>query len=45
LTPKALLLIHDDQAQIAKLDVLRKQAVGADGDIDFALRQIRQAGL
>jgi hypothetical protein len=36
LDAEALLFIHDHQAQIAELDVLRQQAVGADGDIDLA---------
>ena len=39
---EALLLVHDHQAQIAELHVLREQAVGADGDIDLAFGQIRQ---
>ena len=41
LDAEALLLVHDDQAQILELDVLRKQAVGADGDVDLAFGQIR----
>ena len=45
LDAEALLLIHDHQAEIAELDVLREQAVGADGDIDLALGQVGQRRL
>ena len=45
LDAEALLLIHDHQAQVAKLHVLREQPVRADGDIDLAFRQIGQRGL
>ena len=31
-----LLLVDDEQAEIAELDVLRQQAVGADDDVDLA---------
>jgi len=42
LDAKALLLIHDHEAEIPELYVLGQQAVGADGDVHFAFRQIRQ---
>jgi hypothetical protein len=41
---EALFLVHDQQAQIAKLDILRQEAVRPDDDIDFAVRQVRQPG-
>ncbi len=37
---EALLLVDDQQAQVAELDVLRQQAVRADHDVHFAVRQI-----
>ena len=42
---KALLFIHDNQTQVAKLDVLREQPVGPDRNVHFAFGQIRQTGL
>src|ERR1017187_5274597 len=45
LDPEALLLVDDHQAQIFELHVLRKQAVGADSDIDSALGQIHHRSL
>ena len=42
---EALFLVHDQQAQIAKLDVLRQQPMGADDDVDFARGQVRQRHL
>ena len=39
---EALLFVDDEQAEIVKLDVLGKQAVGADDDVHFAGFQIRQ---
>src|ERR1019366_9239044 len=42
---EALLLIDDHEAEIPELDVFRKQAVGADGDVDFALGEIRYRSL
>ena len=45
LDAEALFLVDDHQTQIAELDVLREQAVGADGDIDLAFREIVQADL
>jgi len=44
LDPEALLLVDDYEAQILELNVLRKQAMGADGDVDPALRQIHNRG-
>jgi len=41
-TPKTLLLIYYNKSEIAKLDILGKQAVGADGNIDPTFRQIGQ---
>ena len=34
--PEALLLIHDQQAEIGELQILRKNAVRADQDVDLA---------
>ena len=45
LDAEALLFVDDHQAEIAELDVLRKQAVGADGEIDLAFGEIGQRGL
>ena len=42
LDAETLLLVHNDQTQILKLDILGQQAMGADGDIDLALRQVGQ---
>ncbi len=44
LDAEALLLVDDHQAQIAELDVLGKQAVRADGEIDLAFGQVGEAG-
>ena len=41
LDSEALLLVHDDQAQIFELNVLREQPMGADGDIDLAFGEVR----
>src|SRR5271169_495228 len=35
---EALLLIHHQQAEIAKMDILREQAMGSDDDVYFTLR-------
>ena len=37
---EALLLVDDEQAEVAELDVLRQQAVRADDDVDLAGREI-----
>ena len=42
---EALLLVHDHQAQIAELHVLRQQPVCADEDIHFAFASVRQHAL
>ena len=42
---EALLFIHQNQAEIAELHVLRQQPVRADGDIDLAFGEIRQGRL
>ena len=39
---EALLLIDDDQAEVAELHVLRQQAVRADHDVDLAGLELRQ---
>ena len=45
LHPEPLFFVNDHQAQIAELNVLREQAVGADGDIDLAFGEIVHANL
>ena len=40
---EALLLVDDQQAEIAELDVLRQQPVRADDDVDLAGGEIRRA--
>ena len=42
---EALLFVDDQQAEIAELDVFREQAMRADGNVDFAGRQILETGL
>ncbi len=42
---EALLFIDDEEAEIAKLNVLGEQAMGSDGDVDFAFDQILHGGL
>ena len=42
---EALLFIDDQQAEIAKLDVFRKQTMGADGEIDLAGGELLDGGL
>ena len=42
---KPLLLVDDEQGQIGDLHILRDQPVGADDDVDLALRGGRQNGL
>ena len=37
-----LFLVDDDKAEVAELDVVREQAVGADNDIDGAVTQTAQ---
>ena len=37
--PEALLLVHDDQAEVAEADVLAQQPVGADDQVDRARRE------
>ena len=39
---EALLFVHDQQAQVAELDVLRQQPVRADENVHLAVGQIRQ---
>ena len=39
---EAVLLVHHRQAQIRERDVLRKQRMGADQDVDLARRQLGQ---
>ena len=45
LDAEALLLVHDHQPEILEIHVLRQQPVRADGDIDFAFRQIGEDAL
>ena len=42
---KTLLLVDDEQRQIGDLHILRDEPVGADDDVDLALRGSRQNGL
>ena len=42
LDAEALLLVHDQQAQVLGADVAREQAVGADQDVDLALAEALQ---
>ena len=37
---EALFFIDDEQAEVLELEVLREQAVGADEDVDLALRRL-----
>ena len=37
---ETLFLVENQQAQIAELNILRKQPMRADGDVDLALRQL-----
>jgi hypothetical protein len=41
--PEALLLVHDQQAEVAEDDVLREDAVGADQHVDAARGGARSA--
>ena len=40
-TPKVLLLVDDDEAEIAELDLLAEERMGADHDIDAAIGEAR----
>ena len=40
---EALLLVDDDQAEVAELDVLRQQPVRADDEVDRAVARARRA--
>ncbi len=42
---EALLFVHDQQPQVAELDVLRQQPVGADDDLDLPCFQVIEGRL
>ena len=42
---ETLLFVHDQEAEIAELDVLRQQAVRADDDVDLAGGEIDERAL
>ena len=39
-----LLLIDDDESNVFPFDILRKQAVGTNGEVDFALAKVVESG-
>ena len=39
---EALLLVDDHEAEVLRHDVAREHAVGADEDVDLALREVAQ---
>ena len=45
LDAEALLLVDDDQAQVGEADIVGKQAVGADDDIDLAAAEGGEGGV